>query len=333
MSSSPSHKYVIRVKRGKGFSYAYQDSGKTLKNKQIKKWITSLVIPPAWTDVHIDLIKTNKIHAFGSDTKKRKQYIYNEKWRAAREKKKFDHVIEFAQSLPKMRAKTSKHLRERGLTKNKVLACMTRLIDSAYFRPGNKFYAKENKSYGLTTLRSKHLEVSGDTIEFEYVGKSGKKQHRIIEEEKLVKIVKKIDALPGYRIFKYIDQEENICKVSANELNVYIKSIMGEEFSAKDFRTWAGTYLASHLLDELEASLPPKTAQKKIVEVVDSVAEKLGNTRSVARANYIDPRVIEHYSKGRTLKNFIKEVEKEFKEDIPLSKKEIAVIKLLRSKI
>ena len=326
-------KSILRSKSGRGFSYRHEDSNELLTDVETKEWIKSLAIPPAWTHVHINLNKSNKIHAWGRDSKDRKQYIYNQKWRAKREREKFIHIVEFAQKLPKMRQITSKHLKEKGLTHNKVLACMTRLMDNAYFRPGNSHYTSENETYGLTTLRSKHLEISGERIEFEYTGKSGKDQHRIVESKRLANIVKKVDELPGYRIFKYLDGNKNVCKVSASDLNSYIKSIIGEDFTAKDFRTWAGTYLASKLLSELEVLDEPKTIQKELIKVIDNVAEKLGNTRSVARANYIDPRVIDHFSKGRTIKNYIKEVEKEYKKTSVLSLEELALIKLLEAKV
>lgn len=324
---------ILRSKKGRGFSYRYEKSDLLLTDKNIKEWIKSLAIPPAWTSVHINCDKKNKIHAWGRDSKDRKQYIYNQSWRAKREKEKFDHIVEFAQTLPQMRLITSKHLKEQELSRNKVLACMIRLMDNAYFRPGNSHYTAENDTYGLTTLRSKHLEISGRKIEFEYTGKAGKEQHRIVEDRRLASIVKKVDELPGYRIFKYIDDDKNICKVSAADLNAYIKTVMGEAFSAKDFRTWAGTYLASKLLSELEVQKEPKTIQKNLLKVIDTVAEKLGNTRTVAKANYIDPRVIDYFSRGITIKNYLKEAEKVLKKSSDFSLEEMAVLQLLNAKI
>ncbi len=298
---------VERKKWGRGFTYKYED-GPTLKGQASRKWIQSLAIPPAWEQVKIDLDKSAKIHAWGRDSNGKKQYIYNKGWRRVREEMKFDRIIEFAQKLPMMRKITGQHLQTRGLGRKKVLACMVRLLDNAYFRAGNEHYRKENETYGLTTLRSKHLDVHGDIAEFHYCGKSHQEQHKKIEDKRLVKILKQLDEIPGHEIFKFFDEDGERIFVDSQMLNDYIKEIMGEDFSAKDFRTWAGTYLSAILLNELGPWPDDQKSKKNILSVIDQVASKLGNTRDVARASYIDPRVISSYESGVVLEQYLNAV-------------------------
>ena len=194
-----------RKKKGKEFSYT-DENGKTVTDTAVKTYLKSLVIPPAWKEVEISEKKNSKILVTGRDEQSRKQYIYNPKFRQKQEQKKFDRIIEFAEQLERMRRVTGQHMRKRKPTREKVLATMVRLLESAFFRPGSDFYTKQNKSYGLTTMRSKHLEINGDELIFTYRGKSGKDQEKHITDAKLAKIVKEIDEMPGYEIFKFIDE-------------------------------------------------------------------------------------------------------------------------------
>ncbi|SMC60814.1 DNA topoisomerase IB [Moheibacter sediminis] len=323
-----------RKKQGKGFRYQFED-GKTITDKELKDYFKSLVIPPAWTEVEISEKKGSKILVIGRDEKGRKQYIYNPKFRQKQDQKKFDRIIEFAEQLERMRRVTGQHLRKRKPTREKVLATMVRLLESAFFRPGSDFYAKQNASYGLTTMRSKHLEINGNELIFTYRGKSGKDQEKHIEDAKLAKIVKEIDDLPGYEIFKFMDENGQIQDVKSEHLNQYIREIMGDEFSAKDFRTWSGTMIAAIALDELDADeeKDQKTMDKNIRTAVIQVSEKLGNTPAVARSSYIDPRVIDKYLDGKTLKYFGKEVNKLLKKNENLSESEIGVLCLLKERL
>lgn len=323
-----------RKKQGKGFRYQFED-GKTITDKALKDYFKSLVIPPAWTEVEISEKKGSKILVIGRDEKGRKQYIYNPKFRQQQEQKKFDRIIEFAEQLERMRRVTGQHLRKRKPTREKVLATMVRLLESAFFRPGSDFYSKQNKSYGLTTMRSKHLKINGDELVFSYVGKSGKEQEKHIVDAKLAKIVKEIDELPGYEIFKFLDENNQIQDVKSEHLNQYIREVMGEDFSAKDFRTWSGTMIAAIALDELDADdeKDQKTLDKNIRAAVIQVSEKLGNTPAVARSSYIDPRVIDKYLDGKTLKYFEKEVNKLLKKNENLSESEIAVLCMLKERL
>ncbi|MCK7589065.1 DNA topoisomerase IB [Subsaxibacter sp. CAU 1640] len=323
-----------RKKHGKGFRYL-DESGNTITDKDLKEWFKSLVIPPAWTEVEINSRKGGKILVTGRDDKGRKQYIYNPKFRQKQEQQKFDRILQFADQLEHMRRVTGQHLRKRTLGREKVLACMVRLLEAAYFRPGSDRYAKENKSYGLTTIRSKHLQIEGDELIFHYIGKSGKEQERHIVGKKLARIVKEIDELPGYEIFKFIDEDGNRQDVKSDHLNEYIRDVMGEEFSAKDFRTWAGTVIAAIALDEIGAleEKDQKALDKNIRNAVIKVSEQLGNTPSVARSSYIDPRVIEEYVDGKTINYFQKEVNHLIKKNENLSREELGVLCMLKKRL
>lgn len=323
-----------RKRHGKGFTYVDQ-TNTTVKDKSLKDYFKSLVIPPAWKEVEINSGKRNKILAFGRDEKGRKQYIYNPKFRQKQEQQKFDRILSFANELEHMRRVTGQHLRKRTLTKEKVLACMVRLLEAAYFRPGSDYYSHENQSYGLTTMRSRHLEIEGDTLLFNYIGKSGKEQHREIVDKKLAKVVQEIDDLPGYEIFKFIDEEGHKQDVKSEHLNEYIRDVMGEEFSAKDFRTWAGTVIAAMALDEIGAlkENDQKQLDKNIRDAVVKVSERLGNTPAIARNSYIDPRVIEQYNNGKTINYFKNEINRLLKQRENLSREEVGVLCMLKKEL
>lgn len=323
-----------RKRKGKGFSYTDKE-GNVVNDAKLKAYFKSLVIPPAWNDVEINTSAKAKIWATGFDAKERKQYIYNPKFRKQQDEEKFDRIIHFAEKLEHMRRVTGQHLRNRKLNREKVLATMVRLLETAFFRPGNEFYTKENESYGLTTLRSKHLTIEGNEMMFSYKGKSGQHQEQQIVDARLTKIVKELDDLPGYEIFKYVDKEGNIHDVKSNDLNQYIHEIIGEDFSAKDFRTWAGTVIAAMALDEIGAieEKDQKKLNKNIKDAVVTVSEKLGNTPAIARSSYIDPRVIDSYLQGRTLTFFKKEVKKLLKTNEKVSVEELGVLCLLKKRL
>lgn len=323
-----------RRKHGKGFRYV-DASNRTVKDETLKDWFKSLVIPPAWTDVEIDSKKGAKILVTGRDEKERKQYIYNPKYREKRDQEKFDRILNFANQLEHMRRVTGQHLRKRTLGREKVMACMVRLLEAAYFRPGNDHYARENESYGLTTMRSKHLQIDGDELIFSYIGKSGKEQERHVVDKKLARIVQEIDELPGYEIFKFMDENGVKQDVKSDHLNAYIREVMGEEFSAKDFRTWAGTVIAAIALDEIGAqeAKDQKILDKNIRDAVVKVSERLGNTPSVARSSYIDPRIIDEYIDGKTINYFQNEVKRLLKKNENLSHEELGVLCMLKRRL
>ncbi len=323
-----------RKKHGKGFTFQYGD-GSTITDKELKVWFNSLIIPPAWTNVEIDEKKSSDLLVTGRDAKDRKQYIYHPDFIARQNAKKYDRIIEFANRLEHMRRVTGQHLRKSELTREKVMATMLRLLEAAFFRAGNETYSKENKSYGLTTIRSKHLTIQGDELIFKYNGKSGQEQEKHVVNRKLATIVQEIDDLPGYEIFKYLDEDGSVVDVKSQDLNNYIHEVMGEDFSAKDFRTWAGTMIAAIALNELGAvdKREQKVMDKNIKEAVNRVSERLGNTPSVARSSYIDPRILDTYIDGRTLNYFEKEIQKLLKEAKNLSRDEIGVLCMLKDNL
>ncbi|MBL7704324.1 MAG: DNA topoisomerase IB [Taibaiella sp.] len=323
-----------RLKKGKGFCYT-DNTGQNVTDPELKDFFKSLVIPPAWEKVTINSSPRAKIQATGYDVKGRKQYIYNPKFRKKQDELKFDRIIRFAKQLEHMRRVTGQHLRKRKLSRDKVLATMVRLLEAAFFRPGNEYYRKENQSFGLTTLRSKHLEIRGNEMIFTFRGKSGQDQEKHIMDARLTRIVQELDELPGYEIFKYLDEEDKLHDIRSNDLNQYIREVMGEEFSAKDFRTWAGTVIAAMALDEIGAVQPEEQQRlkKNIRDAVVTVSEKLGNTPAIARSSYIDPRVITHYTQGRTLANMNRSVKRLLKNNEQLSVEELGVLCLLRKRL
>lgn len=299
-----------------------------VRDKKTLDFIASLAIPPAWDMVTIAGSPNAKVLVIGQDAAGRTQCIYNPKFRARQEKLKFDRILRFADALPRLRRQVTKDLVRKRLVKDKVLACIIRLIDEAYFRVGNEKYAKENQSYGITTLRSKHTDVRGDTVTFDFIGKSGKQHVKSITDKQIARIVKQLDELPGYEIFRYIDASGKLHDIESDDVNAYIKNYMGEEFSAKDFRTWGGTLLATSQLLALERMRHHADRQKQVVDVVRSVAERLGNTPAVARSSYIDPRVINAYTESTRLEK-IKVTMEKMRPRKYLSRDEQCVLRLL----
>lgn len=328
----PSATMYHRKRHGPGFTYT-NSRGRTVRNKDLRQWFDSLVIPPAWTEVEICGDRKADLLVTGRDAAGRKQYIYNPEFRQQKEAEKFDRIVRFAETLETMRRVTGQHLRRKKLDREKVLACMVRLLDLAYFRPGSPTYAKQNDSYGLTTMRSRHLTIEGDEMIFTYRGKSGQDQERHVQDRRLAKVVAELDELPGYEIFKYIDEGGKRVQIRSQDLNEYIREVMGQEFSAKDFRTWAGTLIAAVALDELGLAEEPKVADQRVRAAVEKVSKTLGNTPTVARASYIDPRVIEHYLDGRTMGFFQKQIARELEKAKELSLEEVGVLYLLKARL
>lgn len=320
-------RYVDRKRTGLK-SFDYFNDGSQISDKRELEYFKSLGIPPAWQEVKISASHNARILATGVDKAGRLQYIYHPKFRARQEKEKFERILRFARALPKMRQTTNQHLRRSQLDRQKVLACIIQLMDKAYFRVGNEIYAKENQSYGLTTIRSKHTTVRGDTVVFDYMGKSGQQQLKKITDAKLAKVIKQMDELPGYELFKYYDEEGNLGVIDSNDVNEYIKEVMGEEFSAKDFRTWGGTLLAAAELVSAERAKSVAERKKTVTACVCNVAAKLGNTPAIARSSYIDPRVINAFVKTNDLLKVHQTVEQ--MDDLgALSRDEHCVLRLL----
>jgi DNA topoisomerase I len=282
----------------KGFFYRYPDTGETVREERVLSRIEDLKVPPAWDEARIARSPRAKVQAVGYDSAGRVQYLYSARYREQKEHEKFERVLRFADALPEMRRTTSAHLRHKKLDADKVLATMTRLMNVAYFRVGDERYAKRNKTYGIATIRRKHIDVDGDTMTFEYSGKWGKTHRKVVTDGTLREVVEGCVALPGYEIFKYVDDDGYVRDMKARDLNLYVKRVMGEEFTPKDFRTWAGTLIAAVKLAKLGPTTEPRAADKNVLEAVDAVAERLGNTRDIARASYISPRVLDHYLEG-----------------------------------
>ena len=324
-----SSREIIRYKKGKGFGYKTKAGEVT--DKDILEYVTSLVIPPAWTDVRINPSPKARVQAKGRDTAGRQQAIYNPNFRRRQDKLKFDRILRFATKLPKLRRQLKKDLNRRKLGKEKVLATIVTLIDQAYFRVGNEKYAKEHKSYGITTLRSKHTAVSGNTVTFNFIGKSGKEHTKQITDHQIATIVRRLDELPGHEIFRYQDDDGTMHDIHSSDVNAYIKTHMGEEFTAKDFRTWGGTLVATTQLIAAERSNSEKGRAKIITQVVKETAERLGNTPAIARQSYIDPRVIDAFHKASGIQSMKTSLEK-IRPKKYMSRDEMCLLHLLKSK-
>jgi DNA topoisomerase I len=317
-----------------GFFYRYPDTGETVREERVLARIENLKVPPAWEEAHVARSPSAKVQAIGYDSAGRLQYLYHPKYRERKEREKFERILRFSEALPMMRRTTSNHLRHKYLDREKVLAAMTRLMNAAYFRVGDERYAKKNKTFGIATLRRKHLRIEGDTMIFKYTGKWGKVHRKAVTDAKLRRIVEECVALPGYEIFKYRDVSGEIRDVRSRDLNAYIKEVMGEEFSPKDFRTWAGTVFAAVKLAELGVTGELGQAEKRVLAAVDEVAQRLGNTRDIARASYISPRVINHYMEGSVIAYYGEVVEEIVAaEQGGLTGGERALLELLKKKL
>ena len=315
----------MRTKKGKGFTYSLKGSKVDAATLQR---IADLAIPPAWTEVEIALSERSKIQATGYDASGKKQYIYSKAHTQKQEQAKFDRITHFASQLPKLRKTVEKDLRRIRFDKRKVVAAAVSLMDEEYFRVGNEQYAKNNQSYGLTTLRSKHVAVEGEKIIFDFVGKSGQEHHKVVEDATLAKIVARLDDMPGYEVFRYYDKTNTLHNLTSSDVNEYIKAAMGDDFSAKDFRTWGGTMLAAVELAR-ETRPSTKTERKRLMTAcIKKVAAKLGNTPAVARSSYVDPRIFSIYD-GSDGINVIYKTVKNMKPRKYLSADERWVLKLL----
>ncbi len=318
----------------RGFFYRYPDSGETVREERVLKRIEDLKIPSAYEDVRIARAPSAKVQAVGYDSAGRVQYVYHPKYRECKEREKFERVLRFADCLPEMRRKTSEHLKHAKLDREKVLAAMVRLMNAAHFRVGEERYARKNKTYGIATLRRKHLTIEGDTMIFEYAGKWGKEQRQAVTDRTLRRVVEECAALPGYEVFKYYDEEGELKDVKSRDLNIYVKEVMGDEFTAKDFRTWAGTLVAALKLAQLGAAEDAKAAEKNVLAAIDDVAARLGNTRAIARSSYVSPRVLDHYMEGAVIAYYGERIEEVIAaEQGDLTEEEHALLELLKKKL
>ena len=329
-------RYVADVKPGitrkrwrKGFRY-FDVNGVVIKDEDVLGRIKSLAIPPAWTDVWICPNANGHLQATGRDAKHRKQSRYHPRWREVRDENKYERMKLFGESLPAIRERVENNLALPGLPREKVLATIVRLLETTFIRVGNAEYAKQNHSYGLTTMRSRHVEVEGSTVRFKFQGKSGKHHNIDLSDRRLAKIVKRCQDLPGYELFQYLDESGSQHTVDSADVNEYLREITDQTFTAKDFRTWAGTVLACAVLREFEVFESPTQAKRNVVQAIASVAKRLGNTPSVCRKCYVHPAVIEAYMGGGMLKAFEDQVKKEVAKNLQaLHKEELDLIHLL----
>lgn len=288
---------IRRRKSGKGFSFV-DPQGKTVKDSKVVERIRKLAIPPAWTDVWICPRANGHLQATGRDAKGRKQHRYHPGWRQVRDETKFGRMILFGEALPKIRARVEADLSLRGLPREKVLAAVVKLLETTLIRVGNPEYVKQNNSFGLTTLRNRHVEITGATLRFEFRGKSGKDHSVEIHDRRLARIVRQVRDLPGQKLFQYLDENGDRQSISSEDVNDYLRATTGEEFSAKDFRTWGGTVLALSALLELGPCETEKDASRAVVEAVKQVSSSLGNRPAICRKFYVHPLVIESYLEG-----------------------------------
>jgi len=292
-----------RRRKGKR-TFAYFDAdGRAITDADIIARIRSLAIPPAWRDVWICPFENGHLQATGTDARGRKQYRYHPRFRQVRDRTKYEHMIDFAQALPAIRRRVEADLSQPGLPRDKVLAAVVRLMEATLIRVGNEEYARENHSYGLTTLLQKHVDVSGAHIHFEFRGKSGVEHEIDLDDARLAEIVRQCHELPGQELFQYLDEGGDWHDVNSGHVNDYLHEIAGEEFTAKDFRTWSGTVMAATALCGLEPFTTKAQAKKNIVRAVESVAHKLGNTKAVCRKCYVHPAVFDGYLDGTLVKN------------------------------
>lgn len=273
--------------------------GRIISAAATLKRIRALVIPPAWESVWICLSADGYLQATGRDARGRKQYRYHSQWRQRRERQKFGRVADFARDLPRLRRTLARHLKLPGLPREKVLAAVVRLLDTSLIRIGNEEYAKQNQSFGLTTLRNHHAAISGARLEFSFRGKSGKKHIIALADQRLARIVRKCQELPGQELFEYIGEDGQRHDVGSTEVNAYIREFMQGDYTAKDFRLWHGTVLAAAALRRAEPPATPTAAKRTIVRAVSEVAARLGNTPAVCRGSYIHPEIFRAFEDHR----------------------------------
>jgi DNA topoisomerase-1 len=321
---------IRRNRSGEGVSYLTAD-GKPISDSEQLRRIKSLVIPPAWTNVWICPTPNGHIQATARDAKGRKQYRYHPRWRLVRDETKYDRMIAFGQILPLIRRRTEEDLAKPGLCREKILATVVRLLETTLIRVGNEEYARHNDSFGLTTMRDHHVDVSGSMLRFEFRGKSGVKHSVDLRDRRLARIVKRSQDLPGEELFQYLDENGERRSVGSSDVNEYLREITMQDFTAKDFRTWAGTVLAAKALQGFEAWDSKAQAKRNVVRAIESVARILGNTKAVCRKCYIHPALIDTYLDGKLVAELRRRIDTEMTESLGhLPPEEAAVLEFLQ---
>ncbi|MFK4874252.1 DNA topoisomerase IB [Novosphingobium sp. ZW T3_23] len=324
---------ITRRKSGKGWSYRKPD-GKRITDKAEIDRIRRIGIPPAYTDVWICPDENGHIQATGRDARGRKQYRYHTRFREVRDSTKYEHMLEFARALPAIRERIDADLRRRGLPREKVLATIVRLLETTMIRVGNADYAKQNKSYGLTTLNDRHVKIEGSELRFRFKGKSGKQWNLSLADRRVARIVKQSQDLPGQHLFQYLDEDGTQREVTSTDVNAYLREISESDVSAKDFRTWTGTVLAALALAEFETFDSEAAAKRNVRTAIEQVASRLGNTPAICRRCYIHPEVIDSYMEEALVLEIEQEVERELREDIgDLRPEEALVLAFLQRRL
>ena len=324
---------ISRRHAGKGFSFIGPD-GERITDRAKVDWIRGLAIPPAWTDVWICPSSRGHLQATGRDARGRKQYRYHPDWRGVRDDVKYERMLAFGKALPRIRRRVDRDMRRRGLPRERVLAAVVRLLEKTPMRIGNEEYARDNKSFGLTTLRDRHATVGVARIRFKFRGKGGKDHEVELTDARLARIVSRCQDLPGQELFAYLDADGEVRSVESSDVNDYLREISGQEFTAKDFRTWSGTVLAAWALREFTEVDSEAQAKRNVVSAVERVAEWLGNTPAVSRKSYVHPSVIDAYLDGDVVRAARESADAALSEHLTdLTSREAAVLALLRQRL
>ena len=326
---------IRRIRSGSGFAYVGPRKNR-IRDSEVLGRIRSLAIPPAWEDVWICPLSEGHIQATGRDQRGRKQYRYHPRWREVRDESKYGRMIAFAKVLPVIRRRVARDMRRPGLSREKVLATVVNLLETTLIRVGNQEYARANRSFGLTTLRDQHASISGSKLRFQFRGKTGKRYVVDVSDARLARIVKRCQDLPGYRLFQYVDEAGRRVSIDSSDVNEYLRRIAGNDFTAKDFRTWAGTVLAAMALQEFERFDSKAQAKRNVLRAIESVASKLGNTPAICRKCYVHPVILETYLEApRSLLQAMKQrTEEALSKSLPeLRPEEAAVVGILQQRL
>ena len=320
---------ITRRRAGKGFGFRTPDGG-PLRDRAAIARIKALAIPPAYADVWICPHPDGHIQATGRDDRGRKQYRYHPRWREVRDATKYEHMLEFAAALPDIRERVAADMRRSGLPREKVLATVVWLLENTLIRVGNDDYAQSNGSYGLTTLRDRHVRVEGGALRFGFKGKSGKRWDLKLTDRRVAKVVKACQDLPGQELFQYRDADGSVRDVSSADVNDYLREVTGREVTAKDFRTWSGTVLAALALREFERFDTQAAAKRNVRAAIERVSARLGNTPTICRKCYVHPQVLDSYLAGELVLEIVEEARTALREEMAaLRPEEAAVLALL----
>jgi DNA topoisomerase-1 len=316
---------IRRLRQGEGFVYVGPDGAPVADERALAR-IKALVIPPAWEEVWISPDARGHLQATGRDARGRKQYRYHPRWRELRDETKYHRMIAFGHALPKIRARVQSDMAKRGLPREKVLAAVVRLLETTLIRVGNEEYARVNKSFGLTTLRDRHAAFEGTTLSFVFRAKHGIKRRVRLRDRQLARIVKACRDIPGQELFQYVDEDGSHHPIDSGDVNAYLQEITGEHFTAKDFRTWAGTVLAAMALQEFETFDSQAAAKRNLTRAIEHVASHLGNTPAICRKCYVHPHVQQGYLDGELVAQIKEQVEADLREAVDGLRSEEAVV-------